>query len=78
MSWALGRWLKLCWEHQPGLCLQGPEGGAASQRGDASLHGAGGDVLEHPHVPVAEDVWVLTAGSGPLGGSLGTDCLLML
>lgn len=38
--------------------LQGLERGEASECGDASLHGAGGDLLEHPHVPLAEDLYV--------------------
>lgn len=36
--------------------VQGYECGEASQCGNASLHGAGGDVLEHPHVPMAENL----------------------
>lgn len=36
--------------------VQGSERGAAAQRGAASLHGAGGHLLEHSHVPLAEDM----------------------
>ena len=36
--------------------LQGYECGEASQCGNASFHGACGDVLEHPHVSMAENL----------------------
>lgn len=41
------------------LCVfivQGCQCGEASQCGNASLHGPGGDVLEYSHVPMAEDL----------------------
>lgn len=38
------------------VLVQGCECGEASRCGDAALHGAGGDVLEHSHVPMAEDM----------------------
>lgn len=36
--------------------VQGYKCGEASQCGNASLHGSGGDVLEYPHVPMAENL----------------------
>lgn len=50
------------------LCVwKGYESGEAPQCGDASLHGPGGDVLEHPHVPLAQNLWVQTfTHTGPV------------
>lgn len=39
-----------------GYHLQGHECGEISECGNASVHGAGGDVLEHPHVPMVENL----------------------
>lgn len=36
--------------------MQGYERGETSQCGNASVHGPGGDILEHPYVWVAQNL----------------------
>lgn len=40
----------------PVFVVQGYESGEASGCGAASLHGAGGDVVEHPYVSMAQNL----------------------